>query len=250
MRIIAVVNQKGGVGKTTTAVNLGDGLNRLRKKVLLIDLDPQAHLTFSLSVPEQKLEKSVYEVLSGGISFNEAITHRDGGLDVIPSSLKLSGAELEFSGIKGREFLLKESLSRLKGYDYIFIDCSPSLGLLTVNALTTAKEVYIPLTTEFLSLQGLSKLLQTVEVIKGGLNKGIEITGIIATRYNKRKKLNQEVVEKIREYFGNKLFKTYIRENISLAEAPGFGKTIFEYKPKSRGAEDYLSLSRKIAEGE
>lgn len=212
---------------------------------MLIDLDPQAHLTYSLGIKAHELDKTVYELLKGEIPFKEILIDR-GGIKVIPSSLDLSGAEIELSGITGREILLREALSRLKGFDYILIDCPPSLGLLTLNALTTAQEVYIPLQTEFLALQGLSKLLQTVDTVKKRLNKSLEITGVIGTRFDGRKRLNREIVERIRNYFKGKVFKTLIRDNISLAEAPGFGKTIYEYKPNSYGAEDYLSLCKEI----
>jgi len=153
---------------------------------------------------------------------------------------------MELSSLPGREFLLREVLSGTKGYDYILIDCPPSLGLLTLNALTTAQEVYIPLQTEFLALQGLSKLLETVDVVKKRLNNCVEVTGIIATRYDRRKNLNREVVSKIKEYFGSKVFNTIIRENISIAEAPSYGKSIYDYKDNSYGAEDYLNLCREI----
>lgn len=247
MKTIALVNQKGGVGKTTSVINIGAGLNSLGKRVLLIDLDPQAHLTYSLGIQANELEGAIYELLIGEATIEEILIDRD-GVKVIPSTLTLSGAEIELSGLPGREFLLKEVLSKVRGYDYILIDCPPSLGLLTLNALTTAQEVYIPLQTEFLALQGLSKLLETVEVVKKRLNSNIEITGIIATRFDKRKNLNKEVVEKLKGYFGNKLFKTLIRDNISIAESPSFGKTIYEYKPRSYGAEDYLNLSKEIIE--
>ena len=245
MQIIALINQKGGVGKTTCAVNIGAGLNKLKKRVLLIDLDPQAHLTYSLGIPAHELNNTVYELLKGNASLKETIIERD-GLSLVPSSLNLSGAEIEFSGVAGREFLLKETIEGLNKFDYVFIDCPPSLGLLTLNALTTAREVYIPLQTEFLALQGMRKLLETIDIVKKRLNKNIEITGIIATRYDSRKNLNREVVEKIEGYFGNRLFKTLIRDNVSLAEAPSFGQTIFEYKSNSYGAKDYLNLCNEI----
>jgi chromosome partitioning protein len=252
MKIIALINQKGGVGKTTCAINIGAGLNKLSKRVLLIDLDPQAHLTYSLGVPAHslgvpahELNNTVYELLKGAVTLKETIIERN-GLSLVPSSLNLSGAEIEFSGVAGREFLLKETVEGLKKYDYVFIDCPPSLGLLTLNALTTAQKVYIPLQTEFLALQGMTKLLETITVVKKRLNKNIEIAGIIAMRFDNRKNLNREVVEKIKEYFGDKLFNTLIRDNISLAEAPSFGKTIFEYKSNSYGAKDYLDLCKEI----
>ena len=245
MRILAIANQKGGVGKTTCVINIGAGLERLGKKVLLVDLDPQAHCTYSLGIQAHELEQNIYQLLNGGAALEEVLIDR-GGLVVVPSSLDLSGAEMELAGIPGREFLLRESLGRPRGFDYVLIDTPPSLGLLTLNAFTTAREVYIPLQTEFLALQGMSKLLKTVELVKKRLNRKLEITGIIGTRFDGRKRLNNEVVEKIRDHFGGKLFKTLIRENIALAEAPSFGQTIFEYRPNSHGKEDYLNLSKEI----
>ena len=245
MQIIALINQKGGVGKTTCAINIGAGLNKLNKRVLLIDLDPQAHLTYSLGIPAHELKNTVYELLKRTVSLKEITINRN-GLSLVPSSLNLSGAEIEFSGLAGREFLLKETIEGFKNFDYIFIDCPPSLSLLTLNALTSAQEIYIPLQTEFLALQGITKLLEMIKIVKKRLNKDLEITGIIATRFDSRKNLNREVVEKIKEYFGNKLFNTLIRDNISLAEAPSFGKTIFEYKSNSYGSKDYLDLCREI----
>lgn len=245
MKKIAFINQKGGVGKTTCAMNIGAGLTMLGKKILLIDLDPQAHLTYSLGIKAHDLTATVYELLKGTNKAEKVIIKRN-GIDLIPSSLELSGAEIEFSGIAGREFLLQEALNGIHNYNYILIDCPPSLGLLTLNALTTAQEVYIPLQTEFLSLQGMSKLLSTIDIVKKRLNKDIEITGIIATRFDSRKNLNREVVEKIIEYFGSRVFKTLVRDNVSLAEAPSYGQTIFEYKPSSYGAKDYLNLCREI----
>jgi chromosome partitioning protein len=249
-RIIALVNQKGGVGKTTSTINIGAGLNRLGKSVLLVDLDPQANLTYSLGVEAHNLDHTVYELLTRGTKAKDAIIKRE-AYDIIPASLNLSGAEIELTSTQGRETLLKEALVPIKNrYDYILLDCPPSLGLLTVNGLTTAKEVFVPLQTEFLALQGMSKLLQTVEVVKEWLNPAIEITGIIGTLFDSRKRLNREVIAKIQEYFNDKLFQTIIRDNISLAEAPSFGQNIFEYKPQSYGAEDYLELCKEITEQE
>jgi len=241
---IALINQKGGVGKTTSTINLGAGLSMLGKSVLLVDLDPQAHLTYGLGIQAHELDYTVYEVLRGEIPAAEAIVHRD-GLEVLPSSLSLSAAEIELSAMAGREFLLKEALSGLPLYDFILLDCPPSLGLLTLNALTAAQEVFIPLQTEFLALQGMSKLVDTVKVVKKRLNPDLTISGIIGTQFDARKKLNREVVEKIREYFANKLFETLIHDNVALAEAPSYGQTIFEYRPDCRGAQDYLALSQE-----
>jgi chromosome partitioning protein len=241
MKIIALMNQKGGVGKTTSTVNIGAGLNKLGKKVLLIDLDPQANLTYSLGIQGHDLRKTIYELLKGQISTSDVIVEKN-GLQVIPASLDLSGA--------GREFLLRESLTKLSDLDYVLLDCPPSLGLLTLNSLVAADEVYIPVQSEFLALQGMSKLLQTVEIVQKRLNPSLEITGIIGTRYDSRKTLNKEVVQKIQSYFGAKLFKTLIRDNVALAEAPSHGQDIFAYKSDSNGAEDYLKLCKEILKRE
>jgi chromosome partitioning protein len=245
MQIIALINQKGGVGKTTSTLNIGVGLAQLGKKVLLIDLDPQAHLTYSLGIECNDLQATTYELLKGEFTLKEILIEKE-GIALAPASLDLSGAEIELSSIPGREFLLKEALKNETSYDYIFLDCPPSLGILTLNGLTTANQIYIPLQTEYLSLKGLSKLIETVEIVRRRLNPQLEITGIIGTRFDKRKKLNKEIIDTITTYFGEKLFCTLIRDNIAVAEAPSFGKSIFSYKPDSNGAEDYLSLSREI----
>ena len=245
MRVIALVNQKGGTGKTTSTINIGTGLAALKKKVLLIDLDPQANLTYSLGIEAHNLKHTIYELLKGEASAQEIIIEKY-GVDLIPSSLNLSGAEIELSGVAGRELLLKEALRDLKGYEYILIDCPPSLGLLTLNGLTTAREIFIPLQAEFLSLQGMSKLLHTIEIIRKRLNSSLEVTGIIGTLYDNRRRHNREVIEKIREHFKEKLFTTLIRDNIALAEAPSFGQDIFTYSKRSHGSQDYLKLCKEI----
>ncbi|MDY6968284.1 MAG: ParA family protein [Spirochaetota bacterium] len=247
MRVISVTNHKGGVGKTTSTVNIAAALNMLGKKILLIDLDPQAQLTYSVGIKDHEQRNSIYEFIKGDLKFNEVVINQD-NIDVIPSSLNLSGADIELSSIAGRERLLSHALNGVDGYDFILLDCPPSLGLLTLNALTASKEIFIPIQPEFLALQGMSKLIRFVDVVIERLNKDLQITGIIITRYNKRRKLNNEVIEKIKEYFENKIFKTPIRENISLAEAPSFGQSIFQYNAKSHGAEDYLNLSKEIME--
>jgi chromosome partitioning protein len=245
MRIISLLNQKGGVGKTTSTVNIGQGLSLLGKKVLLLDLDPQAHLTYSLGIKAHELEKTVFELLKGEATLDQVI-QTVGAMHVIPSTLDLSGAEMEFSSVAGREMLLKEALKKAHDYDYILIDCPPNLSILTLNTLTTAREVFICVQTEYLALQGIARLMETIQVVKKRLNKSLNVTGVICTRYDKRKRLNIEVAENIKSYFGQKVFQTMIRDNIALAEAPIQGKTIFDYAPKSHGAEDYMELCKEI----
>lgn len=244
-KIIALCNQKGGVGKTTCTLNIAAGMEKIGKKVLLIDLDPQAHLTYCLGIQAHKLTQTIYDVFKGNRRIDDVVLQID-GLAVVPSSLDLAGLEMELAGVPGREFILREALSQTDGYDFILVDCPPSLSILTLNALTAAQEIYIPLQTEFLALKGMSKLIETIETVKKRLNKDLEITGIIGTRYDARRKLNKGIIETIGERFGDKLFQTIIRENISLAEAPGYGQTIFAYAPKSHGAEDYLALAVEI----
>jgi chromosome partitioning protein len=245
-RIIAVANQKGGVGKTTSTLNIGAGLSLLKRKVLLVDLDPQANLTYSVGIRAHELKQTIYDLLKDKVKVEDIIIkHKN--YDIIPSNINLSGIEIELSTTSGREFVLKKYLSSvIEKYNYILIDCPPSLGLITLNGLTTSKEVFIPLQTEFLSLQGLSELIQTIEIVKHRLNHELIITGIIGTLFDSRKKLNKEVVEKIQEYFDGKLFKTLIRDNVALAEAPSFGRDIFEYKQNSHGAKDYINLCKEI----
>lgn len=250
MKTIAFTNQKGGVGKTTSTINVGAGLCKEGKRVLMVDLDPQANLTYSLRMSSTRLETSIYDVLKGTVDVNEAIINHD-GFDIIPSSIDLSGAEMEFANEPARETLLKNILNKLeKEYDYILIDCPPNLGLLTLNAFTAVKEIFIVLQSEYLALHGLSKLMDVIRVVKERLNPDIEISGIICTLYDKRKNLNREVVDHIKDYFGEKVFKTIIRDNVALAEAPSHHKTIFEYDPNSHGAKDYLALAREIRNGQ
>jgi len=245
MKIISLFNQKGGVGKTTSAVNIGAGMAKLGQRVLLIDLDPQANLTLSLGLNPNDSELSIYELLDGKATAAQAIKPRD-GLDVIPAAIQLAGAELQFAGVPGREMLLSDALGGLGNYDFVFIDCPPSLGLLTLNALTACNEIYIPIQAEFLPLQGLKQLTETVEIVQRRLNPGLEISGVITTFYDPRKVLQRQVMERIKERFGPRVFNQTIRVNVALAEAPGAGKTIFEYQPDSHGAQDYLSLCREI----
>jgi chromosome partitioning protein len=243
-KVIAISNHKGGVGKTTSAINIGAGLNSLGKKVLLIDLDPQANLSQSLGIIDQ--DRTIYGALRG-LHGLEPISLLP-GLDVVPSTLDLSGAEIELSGEAGREFILKDLLEPIKSkYHYILIDSPPSLGLLTINAFTASDQIFIPLQAQYLALQGLTKLVEVIEKIRKRLNPGLKIGGVFITQYDSRKVLNRDVVEAIKSHFPKELFSTYIRDNVALAEAPAQGLDIFRYSPKSNGAEDYLSLCREIA---
>lgn len=249
MKTIAFTNQKGGVGKTTSTINVGAGLCLQGKKVLLVDLDPQANLTYSLRMNSQRLDTTIYDVLKGRTNPSEAIISHN-GFDILPSSIDLSGAEMEFANEPARETLLKNTLGKVAdGYDYVLIDCPPNLGLLTLNAFTAVNEVFIVLQSEYLALHGLSKLMDVIKVVKERLNPEIEISGIICTLFDGRKNLNKEVVDHIQDYFGDKVFNTLIRDNVALAEAPSHHKTIFEYDPESHGAKDYMSLAKEIRNG-
>ncbi|MCB0661184.1 MAG: ParA family protein [Saprospiraceae bacterium] len=241
--VISLLNHKGGVGKTTSTINIGAGMVELGKRVMLIDLDPQANLTVSLGIPRQKY--SIYESLRGE---SELVPYQvKDGFDVVISTLDLSGAEMELINEAGREFILRELLAPvMEEYDYIIIDCPPSLGLLTLNALTSSQYVLIPLQTEFLALQGVAKIKQVIDKVRFRLNKSLQIGGVIATMYDNRKILNRDVVETIKKYFGDKVFETMIRDNVALAEAPAQRKDIFEYNKNSSGAEDYLALCKEL----
>jgi chromosome partitioning protein len=253
MRSIALLNQKGGVGKTTTTANLGACLAMLGKKVLVIDMDPQANLSVHLGVDIHSLKYSVYDIIRGACKPDGVIlSTKIHGLDIIPANIDLSGAEIELVGVVGRETILKEYLGViLDRYDYVLIDCPPSLGLLTLNVLTLVHEIFIPLQTEFFALQGVSKLLDTHEVVRKRLNKNLEITGIIFCMYTSRTRLCKEVIEKVKEHFAkDQVFDTVIRKNVKLSESPSHGKPIVSYAPGSHGSEDYMSLAKEVVQQE
>lgn len=253
MRSIALLNQKGGVGKTTTTANLGACLAMLGKKVLVIDMDPQANLSVHLGVDIHSLKYSVYNIITGDCKTDEVILNtKIQGLDIIPANIDLSGAEIELVGVVGRETVLKEYLGdMLERYDYVLIDCPPSLGLLTLNVLTLVHEIFIPLQTEFFALQGVSKLLDTHEVVRKRLNKNLEITGIIFCMYTSRTRLCKEVIEKVKEHFAkDQVFDTVIRKNVKLSESPSHGKPVVSYAPGSHGSEDYMSLAKEVVQQE
>lgn len=241
--VISLLNHKGGVGKTTSAINIGAGLVELGRKVLLVDLDPQANLTLSLGIPRQPV--TIYEAIRGESELKPY--HAKENMDVITSTLDLSGAEMELINEAGREQILRELFEPVREeYDFIIIDCPPSLGLLTLNALTSSDYVIIPLQTEFLAMQGLAKIKQVIQKVRLRLNKKLEIAGVMATMYDHRKVLNRDVVDTIKKYFGDLVFETMIRDNVALAEAPSQRKDIFDYNAGSSGAEDYLSVCREL----
>ena len=242
--MISIANNKGGVGKTTTVINLGAGLQKQGEKILLIDLDPQANLSQSLRIINTR-EANIYKSIRGEAPLDPVEILP--GLDAIPSTLDLSGAEVELANEPGREYILKELIEPLRShYSYILIDTPPSLGLLTINALTASQEVIIPLQAEYLATQGLTRLMEIVEKIQRRLNTELLVGGVYITQYDSRKILNRDVAEFIKTYFERDMFTTRIRDNIALAEAPAQGLDIFRYSPKSNGAEDYLALTREI----
>ena len=243
--VIAFCNQTGGVGKTTCALNIAAGLTMLKKKVLVIDFDPQAHLTYSLGLDAHKLPNNVYHVMKGKISLADSLLEAK-GMKILTGSVELAALEAEISPKPGKESFLQNRLVSIDDFQYVIIDCPPAAGLLTVNALVACREVFIPLQMEFLALKGMSRLLNMIEEIKKQYSRQGPSYRIIPTRYDGRKKLNNAIMSKVRERFGNRVFKSVIRENIAVAEAPSFGQSIFEYSPRSHGAEDYLALCREV----
>lgn len=248
MRAIALANQKGGVGKTTTTANLGASLAILGNRTLMIDADPQANLSTHYGVNVSDGEPSLYNLLNGDAAAPKVVRATQvEGLDLIPSHINLAGAEVELVGMVGRETVLKEAVAEVtEKYDFVLVDCPPSLGLLTLNAMTTVREVFIPIQTEFFALQGMSKLIETVDLVRRRLNPGLKVTGILACQYDPRTNLSLDVLNNIKEYFADRLFKTVVRRNVTLAESPSHGEPIARYAGASRGNEDYMALAREV----
>ena len=247
-KIISIANQKGGVGKTTTAINLSAGLAAEGKHVLLIDADPQANASSGLGVDIRNLNHTIYECLVSGLDPNPAIRPTEvKNLDIIPSHIDLVGAEIEMLQLENRELVLKRTLSRIKKkYDYIIIDCSPSLGLITVNCLTASDSVIIPVQAEFFALEGIAKLLNTIKIIKSQLNPNLKIEGFLVTMYSAQLRLSQQVYQEVKRHFGELVFDTVIARNVRLSEAPSHGLSVIDYDPTSKGARNYRQLAREI----
>ena len=246
MRKICVCNQKGGVGKTTTAINLSAYLATMRKKTLLIDIDPQAAATSGVGVDKSKLKRTIYDVLLGECSIKDVTVETQvENLDLVPSNMDLAGAEVELSNEVGREFILRDAIADLDGYDYVIVDSPPNLGVLTLNAMIACENLLVPVQAEYYALEGLAQLLKTTELIKRRLRIPLKIRFLI-TMYDKRTRICDDVANQLREYFGDKVFKTVIPRNVRLAEAPSYGKPILLYDPGCKGAVAYKKLAEEV----
>ena len=246
-KIIAVANQKGGVGKTTTSVNLSAAFAEMGKKVLLIDCDPQGNATSGLGIEKDGLELSIYDALINDTPMEEIIIQTQFGLDVVPSVMDLAGAEVELVNLEDKQYRLNKAGELVKEqYDYILIDCPPSLGHVTLNALTAADSVLLPLQCEFYALEGLSQLLSTVQLVQEQLNEKLRIEGLVLTMYDSRTNLAEQVVEEVKTHFPDMVYATKIPRNVRLSEAPSFGKPIFAYASSSKGAQAYMSLAEEV----
>ncbi len=247
-RIIAIANQKGGVGKTTTSVNLAACLAKKGQRVLLIDMDPQGNATSGLGIDNRQVENSIYDVLIGGEKMEKVILKTDyRNLEVCPSTIALSGAEIELVTLMAREYRLREAVQEVEErYEFILLDCPPSLGLITLNALTACGSVLMPIQCEYYALEGLSQLTATIKRVKKLLNPDIEIEGVLMTMFSSRTNLAIQVVDEVKKFFPEKVYKTIIPRNVRLSEAPGFGQPVIVYDPSSRGAESYMDLADEV----
>ena len=248
VRVIAIANQKGGVGKTTTAVNLSSCLALLGARVLLIDVDPLGNSTSGLGIDKSTVKRCVYDCLVNDVPMDEAIVStKVENLGLLPATIQLAGAEVELVSVLARENMLKRALEKVKyRYDFVLMDCPPSLGLLTINALTAASSVLVPIQCEFYALEGLSQLMRTVGLVQKNLNPSLQLEGVVLTMFDARTNLSIQVVDEVKNHFRNKVYRTIIPRNIRLSEAPSHGKPIVQYDPKSRGAEVYLELAKEV----
>lgn len=247
-RIISIINQKGGVGKSTTAVNLAAALGELGKKVLIVDFDPQGNSTSGLGIEKEELEQCVYDALLNDVpAENLLIQANCNNVTVIPATIQLAGAEIELVSAMARETRLKELLEPVQeNYDFVFIDCPPSLGLLTINALTAADSVLIPIQCEYYALEGVTKLLESMRMVKSKINKGLEVFGVLLTMYDSRTSLANQVVDEVKQYFGDKVFNTLIPRTVKISEAPSFGMSVIQYAPQNKGAQSYMELAEEV----
>ncbi len=251
-KVVSIANQKGGVGKTTTNINLSVCIAALGKKVLTIDIDPQGNTTSGLGIDKNELDCSIYDVLINGVDVREAIIYtKIKNLDIIPSNVQLAGAEIEMVPMIARETILKKAIESIRHeYDYIFIDCPPSLGLLTINALTASDKVIVPIQCEYYALEGLSQLMSTINIVKKNLNPSLELEGVVLTMFDARTNLSIQVVEDVKKHFRNKVYRTIIPRNVRLGEAPSHGVPIILYDPKCVGAVAYCELAEEFIEND